>query len=83
MRRYENKVRKFLSNDEKSSYLKVLLMLTSTMAFDNGDSAAKKCKPSSRYSIITIPTVMIEPGHPKIKQEPSRFSGMALVLYLT
>src|SRR6266851_7028292 len=49
------KLEKFLSNDEKSSCLKVLLMLTSTMAFNNGDSAAKKCKPSSRYAGLTSP----------------------------
>jgi len=41
MGRYENKVRKNLSNDEKSTYIKVLLMLTSAMAFNNGDSAQR------------------------------------------
>jgi len=46
---------KKLSNGEKSTYLKVLLMLTSTMAFNNGDFAEKNCKPSSRYAGLTSP----------------------------
>ena len=38
---HEYKVKKNLSNDEKSFYLKVLLMLMSAMAFNNGDSAQR------------------------------------------